>query len=103
MEHVALNLDAHAAWVGNESAAAQLEHEAMLRVAAAYRGIARAAFDAAALMRGLGDLPPVHHDPARWDRAAFARWMRQKIQLQRALAELLLEHVDASERALDTE
>src|SRR5262245_36675329 len=79
LEHVAQNLDAHAAWVGSEGAAAEQERAALLKVAAGYRAIASAALDTATVMRGLGDLPPAPHDPALWDRAAFARWMQRKI------------------------
>jgi len=101
MQHVAFNLEAHAAWVGDAVDAARQEQAALLSVAEGYRAIATAGFSAAACMRGLADLPPAPHDPARWDRAAFVRWMREKIVLQRALAQLLLEHAEASERVLN--
>ena len=99
-QHVAENLQAHAEWVGTESAAARGEHMAMLEVAADYRAIARAATHAARHMRSLLSLPAAPHDTARWDRTAWASWMRRKVELQRAFAQLLLEHADASERAL---
>ena len=100
MQHVAENLVAHADWVGNASGAALREREALLKVAAGYRAIASAALDTAACMRGLGDLPAAPHDPARWDRPQFLEWMREKIVLQRAVAALLLNHAEASERVL---
>ena len=99
-QHVAGNLETHAEWVGTESEAARREHVGMLEVAADYRAIARAATHAARTMRGLEGLPAAPHDPARWDRAAFAIWMQRKVELQRAFAQLLQEHADASERAL---
>lgn len=101
-QHVADNLQAHAEWVGTESQAAASEHAGMLEVAADYRAIARAATHAARTMRGLGSLPAAPHDPARWDRAAWAAWMQRKVELQRAFAQLILEHADASERALNS-
>jgi len=103
MQHVAENLVAHADWVGNDSGAAQRERDALLRVAEGYRAIASAAFDTATFMRGLGDLSAAPHDPARWDRSQFLGWMREKIVLQRAVAQLLLNHAEASERVLDEE
>ena len=101
MQHVASNLEAHAAWVGDAVDAARQEREALLSVAEGYRAIASAGFSAAARMRGLAELPPAPHDPALWDRVAFARWMREKVVMQRALAQLLLEHAEVSERVLD--
>lgn len=100
MNHVAMNLDAHAAWVGSNSEAARLERDAMTLVAREYRAIGSAAARAAAVMRSFAELEPAPHDPARFDRAAFAAWMREKITQQRALASLLLEHAAVSERAL---
>lgn len=101
MRHVALNLEAHAIWVGTTSPAARAEHEGMLRVAAAYRDMADAADRAAVLMRSLQQLPAAPHDPAAFDRAGFVDWMRNKIGRQRALAALLERHATVSERALE--
>ncbi|MDC0682745.1 hypothetical protein [Sorangium atrum] len=98
--HVADNLEAHAAWVGSATPEARLEHDAMRRVAAGYRGIGDAAGRAAEAMRAAGDLPAAPHDLARFDRGAFEAWMRRKIELQRGFAALLLEHAEASERVL---
>ena len=92
--HVALNLEAHARWVGAETEAARREREAMRAVADAYRAMADAAARAATLMRSLRDLPPTAHDPARFDAPAFTSWMRAKIVRQRALAALLARHAD---------
>jgi hypothetical protein len=90
----------HARWVGVETPQAKAEHEGLLRLAADYRGIARAAECTAATMSGLRSLEPAPHDPARWDGPAFLDWMRRKIELQRSFAQLLLEHAEASERIL---
>jgi hypothetical protein len=100
LSHVAENLEAHARWVGLETKAAQAEHEGLLSLAADYRAIAAAAQRAAATMHGLRALEPALHDPARWDRPAFLDWMRRKIELQRALAQLLSEHAEASQQIL---
>lgn len=102
MRHVAINLDAHASWVGTASPAARAEHDGVRRVAAAYRDMADAADRAAALMRSMWALPSAPHDPAAFDGAAFADWMRDKIARQRALAALLERHAAGSARALET-
>ena len=94
MAHVALNLQAHARWVGADTEATRREREAMLAVADAYRAMADTAARAAALMRSLADLPPAPHDPARFDAPAFAGWMREKLVRQRALAAMLTRHAD---------
>jgi hypothetical protein len=101
MLHVSLNLDAHADWVGSSSEAARLENAALRELAADYRVIAAAAERAVQHMRNAANLAPAPHDPSRWDRAAFVTWMQRKIELQRALAELLLEHVRAAELDLE--
>jgi hypothetical protein len=100
MNHVASNLDAHADWVGSASDAAEREQEAMNRVASEYRSIAAAAANAATVMRSFAELKPAAHDPAAFDRPAFVEWMRAKIELQRALANMLLRHAEMSEKAL---
>jgi hypothetical protein len=101
MRHVAINLEAHATWVGTASPAASAENDGLLRVAAAYRDMAEAADRAAAVMRSMRALPAAPHDPVAFDGAAFASWMRDKIVRQRALAALLERHAAASARALD--
>ena len=103
MAHVAENLDAHARWVGEGTGAAEAEQAALLRLAGEYREIAAAATRAASTMRGLRELAPAPHDPACWDRAAFAIWMRAKIEMQRTFAQLLLEHAEESEQVLASE
>ena len=103
MEHVAKNMVAHAEWVGTGGEASRAEHRALLDVAAGYRAIASAASQAAATMRALVNLEPAPHDPSRWDRAAFAAWMQQKIALQTELAQMLLAHAEASKAALADE
>jgi hypothetical protein len=100
MRHVALNLEAHAAWVGTGSPAAREEHDGLRRVAAAYLEMAAAAERAGEVMRAMRAVPAAPHDPARRDGAAFAAWMRRKVELQRALASTLERHAAASERAL---
>jgi len=99
MAHVVKNMDAHARWVGASPAGAR-EQAAMERVADAYRALASAAAQAADAMRAMKDLPAAPHDPGRWDRAAQARWMREKIALQRDFAAMILRHAQASESAL---
>jgi hypothetical protein len=94
MSHVAFNLEAHAHWVGADTELARRERDAMLAVAEAYRAMADAAARAATLLRSLRDLSPAPHDPARFDAPAFASWMRAKLVLQRALAEMLTRHAD---------
>jgi hypothetical protein len=101
MGHVALNLRAHAHWVGDETEAARTERDAMLRVAEAYEAVAQCAQQAAELMRSLRALPPAPHDPARRNRNEFATWMRTKIRLQHALANMLNAHALESERVLE--
>ena len=93
-------MDAHAAWVGQASAAAKQEHDGLRRVAGAYRAMAQAAGAAAQAMQAMKDLPPAPHDPALRDGEAWTGWMREKIRMQRALAALLERHAAASERAL---
>jgi hypothetical protein len=100
MRHVAENLEAHARWVGKLSVEARAEHAALLKLAGDYGQIAAAATQAAATMRGMRDLAPAPHDSAVWDRDAFMLWMRKKIDLQRAFAQLVLEHAEESERVL---
>lgn len=101
MLHVTQNLEAHAQWVGASSEAARLEHAALREVAADYRAIAEAATRAVQHMRAAAGLASPPHDPATWDRAAFVSWMQRKIELQRALAEMLLDHASRSERGLE--
>ncbi len=100
MEHVSINMDAHARWVGTGTPEAELEHRWLLKVADDYRGIAAAALRAVVTMRGMRNLEPAPHDPNTWNQAEFSRWMQKKIELQRAFAGLLLEHAAASERVL---
>jgi hypothetical protein len=100
MDHVATNMEGHARWVGTASPAAKAEHDAMMRVAAAYREMAAAGGRAATAMRAMKELPPAPHDPARMDRQGQAGFMRAKIQMQRAFAALLIRHVEESEKAL---
>lgn len=101
MMHVTQNLEAHACWVGASSEAARLEQAALREVAADYRAIAEAAARAVQHMRAAAGLASPPHDPGSWDRASFVSWMQRKIELQRALAELLLEHARLSEHGLE--
>jgi hypothetical protein len=100
MAHVAENMDAHARWVGAATAEAAAEQRALEQLARDYRSIAAAAARASETMRAMRTLSAAPHDPAGFDHAAFVRWMRKKIELQRAFAKLVLEHADASECAL---
>jgi hypothetical protein len=101
MLHVTQNLEVHAQWVGASSEAARLEQTALRQVAADYRAIAEAAARAVQHMRAAAGLASPPHDPTAWDRAAFSSWMQRKIELQRALAQLLLEHARLSGRGLE--
>jgi hypothetical protein len=100
MKHVATNMEWHAGWVGTASPAARREHEALLRVMREYRAMADAADRAAIAMRAMRDLAPTPHDAAKLDRAAQARWMRAKIQMQRDFAAIITRHASESEKAL---
>lgn len=100
MSQVAVNLKAHADWVGADTEAARGEQAALHAVAAAYEDMAASATRAAQIMRALRDLPPAPHDPACFDRAAFGEWLRSKIALQRALARMLDRHAEVAENAL---
>ena len=100
MRHVALNMVAHAEWVGAASEPARAEQSGLRRVAEAYQSIATAAEQAARTMRELHDLKEAPHDLGTWDRQQFVGWMRRKIELQREFAELVLAHAQASERVL---
>ena len=101
MRHVAVNLEAHAAWVGGSSPAAREEQAGLLRVASAFRDMADAAERAVALMRSLHALSPAEHDRTTFDHGGFVAWMREKIERQRALAALLERHAAAAESALE--
>ena len=101
MAHVARNLRAHAVWVGARSAEAKLEHDALQQVAAGYEAISEAASRTAAAMTAMRELPPAPHDPNAFDRASFVSWMREKVELQREMAKLLLEHAASSEAVLE--
>jgi hypothetical protein len=98
--HVAANLRDHAAWVGTASVDTKREHDAMMDVAHGYEAIGLSAQRTATLMRTLENLPTVSHDPQKLDRKKFLVWMKTKIDLQRELARLLMEHAEQSERVL---
>jgi hypothetical protein len=99
-EHVATNMVTHAKWVGTATPEASAEHDCLTHVAREYRNIAAAAERAAAIMRSMAEQPAAPHDPARADRAAQARFIRRKIELQLALAHVLTQHADTSRSAL---
>jgi hypothetical protein len=99
-KHVAVNFRDHAAWVGTATAEAEREHDAMLAVALGYEATAESAQRTAVFMRTLAGLPAAAHDPHKMDRAKFFTWMKTKLELQRALAGMLIEHAEQSERAL---
>lgn len=100
-QHVATNLRRHALWVGTSSPEAEREHHAMNSVAQGYDTLAAEARRTANLLRTLKDLQPTAHDPKGWDLGEFATWMHTKVELQRELAKLLLEHAEQSERVLE--
>lgn len=99
-EHVAANMVVHAKWVGTATPEAAAEHDCLTHVAREYRNIAAAAERAAAIMRSMSEQPAAPHDPSRVDRTAQARFIRRKIELQLALADLLVRHADTSRSAL---
>ena len=99
MNHVALNMRAHAKWVAG-SAGGKLEHDRLMLVAHEYEAIAAAAGRAASAMKGMRNIPAVQHDPAQLDRAGQVRWMRSKIEMQLAFARLLTRHADVSRKVL---
>ena len=99
-ELVATNLVVHAKWVGTATPEAAVEHDCLTHVAREYRNIAAASERAAAILRSMTDQPAAPHNPSRMDRAALARFIRRKIELQLALADLLVRHADASRSAL---
>jgi hypothetical protein len=101
MAHVAQNLRAHAAWVGTKTPEAKLEHDALQQVAAGHEAISEAASRTAAAMVAMRELPPAPHDPKAFDRSSFVSWMRDKIGMQRELANLLLDHAASSEKVLE--
>jgi len=100
MTHVASNMEWHATWVGVDSTAAKREHDALLRVANAYRAMASAAARAATEMAAMKGLESAPHDPGKLDRAEQASWMRTKIKIQREFAGLLIRHAEDSDKAL---
>jgi hypothetical protein len=99
-EHVAKNMVLHAKWVGTDTPEATAEHDALTHIAREYRSIAAAAERAATIMKSMHGMPPAPHDPSRRDRPGQARFMREKIQLQLRLADLLVSHADASRGVL---
>jgi|GEM_PF-1928096 len=99
MSHVAVNMEAHAKWVGG-SAGGKLEHDRLLVVAREYEAIAAAASRAAKVMKDMRSVPPVQHDPALIDRAGQVHWMRAKIQMQLDFAQLLTRHAEVSKKVL---
>jgi hypothetical protein len=100
MSDVAAQMGRHAEWVGAATPAARRERDGLERVAMEYQAIADAASRAASAMRAMRELPAAPHDPARLDRAAMAKWMRDKIAMQHDFAKLLERHAADSERAL---
>ena len=100
-KHVAENLRDHAAWVGTTTADAKREHDAMLATAESYELISAKSQQAAAAMRALEQLPAVPHDASKLDRQKLAASMKKKVELQRKLASVLLEHAEQSQRVLE--
>jgi hypothetical protein len=100
MTCVAGNMERHAGWVANSSAAGRAEHDALMRVAGAYRAMAAAAGEAAAAMTAMKELAPAPHDRAKLDRAGQLRFLREKIAIQRELAAMLVAHAAESQAAI---
>ena len=99
MGHVAVNMEAHAKWVGS-SVGGKPEHDRLMGVAREYEAISAAAERAAKAMREMRTIPAVQHDPALLDRAAQVRWMRAKIEMQMEFAEILTRHAEVSKQVL---
>ena len=99
MSHVSSNMEVHARWVGSGSGGAR-EHDSLMVVAREYQAIADAAIRAASAMKAMRDIPAAPHDPLRLDRGRQALWMRAKIEMQTELAQLLIEHAEASKKVL---
>jgi hypothetical protein len=78
MDHVADNMVAHARWVGTATFEAAQEHQWLLKVAEDYRSISAAALRAATTMRSMQNLAAAPHDPSRWGKDAFAKWMSKR-------------------------
>jgi hypothetical protein len=99
MSHVSSNMEVHAKWVGAGPSGAP-ERDSLMVVAREYQAIADAAIRAAAAMKAMKDIPAAPHDPSRLDRGQQALWMRAKIDMQTQFARLLIEHAEASKKAL---
>jgi hypothetical protein len=99
MSHVAVNMEAHAKWVGS-SVGGEPEHSGLMVVAREYAAIAVAAERAAKAMKDMRTIPAVQHEPALLDRAGQVRWMRAKIDMQMEFASLLTRHAELSKKAL---
>jgi ribosomal protein S18 acetylase RimI-like enzyme len=99
MSHVSSNMEVHAKWVGAGPSGAP-ERDSLMVVAREYQAIADAAIRAAAAMKAMKDIPAAPHDPSRLDRGQQALWMRAKIEMQTQFAHLLVEHAEASKKAL---
>jgi len=97
--HVVENVEAHARWAAS-GPDGQREHDGLMAVAGEVRAMAAAAERAAEAMRAMRDVPATAHDPRRFDRAAFLRWMHAKIDLQLEVAALLQRHAELSKQAL---
>jgi hypothetical protein len=99
MSHIAVNMQAHAKWVGS-SVAGKPEHDGLMAVARAYEAIAAAAERAAKAMEDMRTIPAVQHEPALLDRAGQVRWMRAKIEMQMEFANILTRHAEVSKKVL---
>src|SRR5260221_75042 len=99
MSHVSSNMEVHAKWVG-EGPSGGRERDSLMVVAREYQAIADAAIRAASAMKAMRDIPAAPHDPSRLDRGRQALWMRAKIEMQTELAQLLIEHGEASKKVL---
>jgi hypothetical protein len=97
-KHVAINPRDHAVWAGSASVDAKREHDAMIEVARGYESIGVAARHTSELMRSLGALPAVVHDPGKMDRTKFIVWMEGGDRI----AEETREHVAGALAAIGT-
>ena len=100
-KHVAANVRGLALAAGTGAHTASPERDALIRVASGYEEIADAAQRTADFMRTLEGLAPELHEAVAADQNEFLAWMAKKIELQRQLGGLLLEHAEQSAAVLE--
>jgi hypothetical protein len=99
-EHVAGNMARHARAADTSARNGRRERDALVTIAADYGSIASAATRAARTMKSMAGAGPAEHDRTKLAGPDQAKWMREKIALQRALAAMLVEHARRSQAVL---